>query len=101
MGGVVAYGKYEIQRRCAGGGEFVPGFTAQSIGGKILAPENFQRQRIDLTGGIAAGAIGTEPTLAVMVQQRLRENAAGRVAGAQKQHMEEGIDILHGLLALF
>jgi hypothetical protein len=49
------------------------------------AAQEPDRLRVDLALGPAAGAVGPKPALADLVQDRLRDDRAGGVAGAEEQ----------------
>ena len=47
--------------------------------------EQIERMGMDLSGRIAARAIGPEPPLAFLLQNRFRQYRPGGIAGAQEQ----------------
>src|SRR5689334_6127529 len=91
-GGIVADGDDEVDRRRAFRGELVPAFRPQALGGKAELIEQGERCRVDFALGMAAGGKGAEAAAAVAVEDRLGEDRAGRVAGAE----EEDVVGFHG-----
>ena len=60
-----------------------------------MLSQNLERERIDLPLGLAAGGEGAEAAAAVLAQDRLGENRARGIAGAEEQDVEDAIR--HGL----
>ena len=58
--------------------------------------QQIERERMHLSLGEAAGAVALEAVAAPMIDQRLCEDAARRVAGAQKEHV---VDSCHPVQA--
>ncbi len=86
-GGVVAYGDDEIHGRCIGLAEFIPAFAAQCVYRVVNALQQLDGQRVHGSGGLAAGAPGTEAIAGRGVQNGFSHDAARRVAGAQKKYV--------------
>src|SRR3989344_113394 len=86
-GGIVADGEDEIEDRGTGGGKLVPALRAKALGLEAEFAEKRAHLRMDLTLGDAAGAKGAKASRAIAVQQRLGEDRARAVAGAQEQHV--------------
>lgn len=84
-GGVVADGDDEVQRRRAGRGELVPALAAQPLARQAELLEQRERDRMHLALGIAARAVPDEAAPAPMVDQRFRDDAAGRIPGTEDQ----------------
>ena len=87
VGGVVADGEDEIERRAPRLGELVPALRAQAVGPVVQPLQQPQRHRMDPALGMAAGREALEAALAPAVERALGHDAAGRVAGAQEQHV--------------
>jgi hypothetical protein len=62
-----------------------PTLRAQIGDGVILAAQEIEREGMDLTGGVTAGAVGPEAALADAIQDALGQDAAARVTGAEEQ----------------
>src|SRR3546814_1925085 len=90
-GGVVAHGEDEVHRRRAGRSELVPALRAQAVHRDVLVAQQVQCVGMRRALGVAAGAEGAEATAAETVQQRLGQDAARRVPGAQEQHVVGGL----------
>src|SRR6185437_2653075 len=60
---------------------------------QLARMQQLQAHRMDGAFREAAGAIGAEAALTEMIEQRLGQDAPGRVAGAEK---EDVVDLLHG-----
>ena len=87
VGGLVAYREHEIQMRRIGPRKLVPVLAAQAFGADPVALQQLKRAGADLPCRLAAGTEGPEAALADFVQDGFGEDAAGRVAGAEKKHV--------------
>ena len=83
--GVVADGEDKIDRRRSRRCELIPALTAKALRRQIRAPQELERERMHLALGEASRAEGAKPALTQSVQERLGQDAARRVAGAQKK----------------
>ena len=54
----------------------------------VIISQDPDRVRIYCRLGLAAGAVGMKAPMPQFVQDRLGDDGAGRVAGAEKQHIE-------------
>ncbi len=84
-GGLVADRDDEVELDAARRGEFVPALAARAIRGNLHLREQFERQRIDPPGREASGTVAAESPPAPVIDERLRQDAARRIAGAQEQ----------------
>ena len=64
-------------------------FERRPLGLEVEVLQQLQRHRVDPAGRLAAGGEGPETALAPAVQGALGHDAAGRVAGAQEQDVED------------
>jgi hypothetical protein len=69
-------------------GEFVPTLAAEIPGGNSPLAKQLQRQRVRRQPGVTSGTECPEPARAKFAEQTLSQNAARRIAGAQKQNIE-------------
>jgi hypothetical protein len=100
VGGVVTDGDDDMHLWRAGLGEFIPAFAAQAGCGQVGGFELFDGMRIDLAGGIAASAEGTEIGLTAMIQDSFGHDGPSGVAGAEEQNivrrLHEGTSVAAG-----
>jgi hypothetical protein len=54
-----------------------------------LAREKLDDQGVDPTGRVAAGAEAAKPAIPECIEQAFGDDAAGRVAGAQEQNVDD------------
>lgn len=66
-------------------GEFVPVLAAEAFAGKTELAQQVEREGVNGAFGKAAGTEAAEAALAPIVHQRLRENAACGIAGAEEK----------------
>ena len=92
--GVVANGEHEIHRGRARAGEFLPALRAHVVDGIAGFGEDAQRHRMHGAFRRAAGRKAAEAAGAILAQDRLREDRARRVAGAEE---EDVVGIRHGI----
>src|SRR5262249_31584468 len=83
----------EIHLRRIRLGELVPAPAAQTLSPQAESGQEIKRQRMNGPFGKAAGAEAPEAALPPMVHQRLRENAARGIAGAEEKDVQ---DVAHG-----
>ena len=86
-GRVVADGEHEVERRRAGRSELVPALAAEALGRQAVLPQQFEGERVDSPGRMAARAVRDEATPAEVVHHGLGQDRPRGIAGAQKQHM--------------
>lgn len=84
---VVAYGNDEIQFRTIRRSKLIPALPAGSLRRDPLVFEKLENQRIDFTARKTAGTERTEAVFYHVIQYAFRNDAAGRIAGTQKQHV--------------
>ena len=84
-GGLVADGDDKVELRCAGGGELVPAFAAQVFDWVAEGAHLLDGEGVDAAGGMAAGAVGLEAAGGHGVEERLADDAARGVAGAEDE----------------
>src|SRR5271168_5028272 len=75
----------KIHDRCAGSGELVPTFAAQSSGPQMQPFEQIKSERVHIPLWKAAGAVSVEAPIAPMLDQAFGQDAARRVARAEEQ----------------
>src|SRR5687767_5174446 len=92
--GLIAYREYEVHEGRAGPRKFAPVLAAKSAGAKTIPFKKFQREWIYFPGGMAPGAVGFELIFPQRVQDCLCHDAARRITGTQKQHIERSF--IHG-----
>ena len=84
---VVADGEDEVHVRRARRSELVPAFRAGE-GGVVVEPlQEIDGERVRLRLRMGAGRVAPELAGALAVQDRLGHDRAGRIAGAEKQHV--------------
>src|SRR3546814_17742819 len=86
---MVADGKEEIGHRRIGPGELLPAFGAKAGDIVVEALQHLQAQRVHLPLGLASGAERAEAAQPLALEDRLRQNAARGIAGAQTQRVEQ------------
>ena len=84
-GGTVADRKDIIHLGCVGLGEFFPAFAAEVVRTHPEFLEQLQCHRMDFAFGMAASAVALKASLAPMIQDRFRQNAARGITSAKKQ----------------
>ena len=85
--GVVADGDDEVELRRSGLGEFVSRLAARTFDRDADGFELCQRFRPNCARGVAARAVGHEAAVALMVEDRLREDGARGVSGAKEENV--------------
>src|SRR5687767_1107015 len=86
--GVIAHGKYEIEPWRAALRELIPVLRAQSGRWQPVLLQQLERERVDLAGRAAAGAVRLEPSFAGRIQIGLGEDRPRRVPGAQEKDVD-------------
>src|ERR1051326_4958235 len=85
---LIANRKDEIEIRCAGCGEFIPGLGPQIVRPKVRFFQHRYRQGIHRPRRVTACAECAEASLSPMLHEPLRHNAARGIAGAKKKEEE-------------
>src|SRR5262245_51865840 len=83
-GRVVTYREHEVERRSSGLSEFVPALAAQPARLVPACTQHLERHRMDLTVRIAACTVGLKTSVPGAIQDRLGEDAARGIAGAEE-----------------
>src|SRR5207302_3243142 len=83
--GVVANGEHEIHVRRASRSKYCPALGMHVRGWKAQPAEQVERIGMHLPLGLAPGTEAPEAACSQMSDDRFRQDAAGGVAGAQKQ----------------
>lgn len=81
---VIADGKNEVEMGRAGLGKLIPGLAAQAFDAEARGFDLPQSLGADGSRGMTAGAVGSERGRCLAVEDRLRQDGAGGIAGAEK-----------------
>ena len=84
---LVADGEDEVQGRRAGGSELIPALAAEAVHRQLRLPERLERERVHLAPRMTPRRVGPELAAAELVHDRLGDDAAGRVARAEEEHV--------------
>lgn len=86
-GSVVADGEHEVERGCAGLCELTPAFAAKAIGRDAQGLQRRACEWIDRAARVTACRVRDEASARDVVQQAFGQDGAGRVAGADEEHV--------------
>src|SRR5882724_2553886 len=88
---VVANGEHEVALRSVGLRKFAPTLAAKPARFVLARAQQLERHRVNATLWKASGTVSAETAAPGTIQNRLGDDAARRVPGAEREHVMDAL----------